>query len=73
VSIIDRHRNTTSINIISDSSKQHKMHSEVSAEALVSANISFEDRRISHNFADVPKKPVYEVVAKAFRNSPVRY
>ena len=49
------------------------MQSEVSAEALVSANISFEDRRISHNFADVPKKPVYEVVAKAFRNSPVRY
>jgi hypothetical protein len=51
------------------------MQSEVSAEALLNnnANISFEDRRVSHNYADVPKKPVYEVVARAFRNSPVRY
>lgn len=57
-----------------DNSKPRQAQFEVSAEALnQTGDISVDGRRVSHNQADVPKKPVYEVVAKAFRNSPVRY
>jgi len=55
--------NTTSINVLNQSKHKSDPHNQTD---------SFDKRRISTLY-DKPKKPVYEVAAKAFRNSPARY